>query len=316
MAVFKKKNANTESEAHRVINSQRLPSQQDGYTLDTLSYTQYQSLDMILSGNLFKDIEYDFHRHYSFVPESPGEVMRDFTEQLIRTAERKEENFYVAADYITEELKASITKAIKSIRDGNRKITDDNSIYSDNNKSDEVSVQMVHTGSALYSYTKGIIAEKALSEELADSAVSVAISVFYTRAVKEVFDKKAGVLLPFAVYTAANLVYSCTKEIIRNAVLETSELNRITAMNLEAARCIREQTKLMNQAAQLFADNQKHVMNELISQMNYDPVTGKGYQTTVEAIIRFADAMGLAIEYADFEEFSEAMRNKQIFFLG
>ena len=56
-------------------------------------------------------------------------------------------------------------------------------------------------------------------------------------------------------------------------------------------------------------------MTEFLDTFDYNLETGENYGQSLMAILTFADQMGMELQHKTFDEFSNAMRNKDEFVL-
>ena len=79
-----------------------------------------------------------------------------------------------------------------------------------------------------------------LRDELIDTTAKAATTVYYTKAVTAILGASVNPFVPMAVYTTASYIITCTREIIRNAKLNTEEYERLTAILEESTRATKE----------------------------------------------------------------------------
>lgn len=174
---------------------------------------------------------------------------------------------------------------------------------------------LIDGGVALLAYAKGEINESELKDQIIDTTAKSTITIFFSRAVTEAMGKKVNPLVPFAVYTTASYVFTATKEIIKHANLEAEESDRLTVILIESKKQVDEyEAKLKSQISQVEL-SQKRMMEEFLYSFNYNLETGENYDEALNAIVRFADQAGIVLQHTSFEEFSDAMRRKDIFVL-
>lgn len=174
---------------------------------------------------------------------------------------------------------------------------------------------LIDGGVALLSYAKGEINEAELKEQIVDTTAKSTTTIFFTRAVTEVMGKAVNPLIPFAVYTTASYVFTATREIIKQANLEAEESDRLTAILIESKKQMEEyEAKLKSQISHV-ENSQKRMMEEFLKSFNYNLATGENYDEALNAIVKFANQAGIALQHASFEDFSDAMRRKDVFIL-
>lgn len=61
--------------------------------------------------------------------------------------------------------------------------------------------------------------------------------------------------------------------------------------------------------------SQKRVMEEFPGTFNYNLQTGENYDEALNTIVRFENQNGISLQHASFDEYSEAMRRKDVFSL-
>ncbi len=174
---------------------------------------------------------------------------------------------------------------------------------------------LIDGGVALLSYARGEINEDELKKQIVDTTAKSTITIFFSKAVTEVMGKAVNPLVPFAVYTTASYVFTATREIIKRANLEAEEHDRMTAILIESKKQMEEyETRLKAQILSVEA-SQRRMMDEFLNSFNYNLATGENYDEAVNAIVKLANQVGFALQHASFEDFSEAMRRKDIFIL-
>ena len=141
------------------------------------------------------------------------------------------------------------------------------------------------------------------------------MTVLLAAAAYKAMGKSVKPLAPLAVYATASYVFTAAREILGHAELGVRENERLTAILMESKKQMEEyNTKLKSQLAQMeFA--QKRMMENFLNTFNYNLATGENYDAGLNAIVRFADQAGIALQHTSFEEFSDAMRRKDVFIL-
>ncbi len=174
---------------------------------------------------------------------------------------------------------------------------------------------LIDGGVALLSYARGEINEAELKDQIVDTTAKATTTIFFTRAVAEIMGKAVNPFVPFAVYTTASYVFTATREIIKNAKLEAEECDRLTAILLESKKQIDEYELQLRAYISQVEASQKRMMDEFLSSFNYNLETGENYDEALNAIVRFANQAGISLQHASFEDFSSAMRRKDVFSL-
>ena len=127
--------------------------------------------------------------------------------------------------------------------------------------------------------------------------------------------KNVAPIVPFAVYTTASYVFTATREIIKNAELEADEFDRMAAIYNASKKQMEEYNKQIQSELAQVASSQKQAMNEFLESFNYNLATGENYDEALNAIVKFANQAGIALQHASFSEFSDAMKRKDVFVL-
>ena len=174
---------------------------------------------------------------------------------------------------------------------------------------------LIDGGVALLSYAKGEIDETELKEQIIDTTAKATTTIFFSRAVTEIMGKAVNPLVPFAVYTTASYVFTATREIIKNAKLEAEESDRLTAILLESKKQIDDYNLRLKAYMEQVESSQKRMMEDFLNSFNYNLATGDNYDEALNAIVRFANQAGISLQHVSFEDFSSAMRRKDIFML-
>lgn len=170
-------------------------------------------------------------------------------------------------------------------------------------------------GVSLYAYAKGEIGHQELRDALVDTTAKATTTIYFTKAVTAIMGKSVSPIVPLAVYTTASYVFTATREIIKNAKLNEEEYRRMAALQEEFSRQIDEYNHLLHNYLTRCEVNQKRIMNEFLNSFKYNLETGENYDEAIMAIVRFAEQAGIALKYADFNEFSMAMSKKDFFIL-
>ena len=174
---------------------------------------------------------------------------------------------------------------------------------------------LIDGGAALLSYARGEINEAELQEQIVDTTAKATITIFFSRAVTEIMGKAVNPLVPFAVYTTASYVFTATREIIKNANLEAEENDRLTAILIESKKQMDSyDLQLKAQLAQVSL-SQKRKLEDFLNTFNYNLETGENYDEALNAIVKFADQLGIELQHTSFADFSDAMKRKDVFVL-
>jgi len=194
-------------------------------------------------------------------------------------------------------------------------LKNENALLSDSTASTVMAGGLIDGGVALLSYAKGEIDENELKESLLNTTAKASTTIFFSKAVKEIMGKNVAPIVPFAVYTTASYVFTATREIIKNAELEADEFDRMAAIYNASKKQMEEYNKQIQSELAQVASSQKQAMNEFLESFNYNLATGENYDEALNAIVKFANQAGIALQHASFSEFSDAMKRKDVFVL-
>ena len=172
---------------------------------------------------------------------------------------------------------------------------------------------IIDGGVALYSYARGEINAEQLRDELVDTTAKAATTIYFTKAVTAIMGTSVSPFVPMAVYTTASYVIASTREIIRNAKLNTAEYERMTAI-------LEESTRTANAAHKEFAAHvakceavQRQMLEQFIDSFEYNIETGENYDQALFTIVSFANQAGIALQHVEFDDFKSAMISKKTF---
>ena len=174
---------------------------------------------------------------------------------------------------------------------------------------------LIDGGVALLSYARGEISAIELKDELVDTTVKATSTIFFTKAVTAIMGKAVSPFVPMVVYTAASLVITSAREIIKHAKLEAEEYDRMTAILKEATRTANEYHGQFQNYIDLCESKQREMLNEFIDNFSYNLETGENYDHALYSIVHFAERAGIELQHVNFEEFAQAMRSKDNFVL-
>jgi len=187
------------------------------------------------------------------------------------------------------------------------------SLLSDSTAATVMAGGMIDGGVALYSYARGEITPEQLRDELIDTTAKAATTVYYTKAVTAILGASVNPFVPMAVYTTASYVITCTREIIRNAKLNTEEYERLTAILEESTRATKEAHAEFAKHVAQCEERQRSMLNQFIESFEYNIDTGENYDEALIAIVNFANQAGFALQNVDFDDFAQAMTSHKTF---
>lgn len=163
------------------------------------------------------------------------------------------------------------------------------------------------------SYARGEITPEQLRDELIDTTAKAATTVYYTKAVTAILGASVNPFVPMAVYTTASYIITCTREIIRNAKLNTEEYERLTAILEESTRATKEAHAEFAKHVAQCEERQRSMLNQFIESFEYNINTGENYDESLIAIVNFANQVGFALQNVNFDDFAQAMTSHKTF---
>lgn len=187
-------------------------------------------------------------------------------------------------------------------------------VISDASAATTIAGGFIDCGVSVYAYAQGEISAEELKESLQNTAIKSVATIYFTKSVELVFGA-ANPFLPMAIYTAASYVVTSTREIIKNAKLNSEEYNRIAALYEESTKQIIEYRKMIEGQLTQYIQSEKEMLKSFIDTYEYNVSTGENYDKAIYAIINFSNLYGLALKNADFKDFKTAMMSNDEFVL-
>lgn len=173
---------------------------------------------------------------------------------------------------------------------------------------------IIDGGVAIYSYAKGEISADELKQELLDTTVKSTTTIYFTKAVTAVVGT-TNPFLPMAIYTVASYVVTSTREIIKNAKINSVEYNRLATLLEESLELTKEYHKQLNMYMQSYEQSQRQLLQGFMDSFEYNMETGENYDQAIYAIISFANQTGIALQHLKFNDFKQAMLSEDDFVL-
>ena len=169
-------------------------------------------------------------------------------------------------------------------------------------------------GVAIYAYAQGEIEAEKLKEELQNTAVKSAATIYFVKATQAAVGN-VGPFVPMAIYTVASYIVTTTREIIKNAKLNTEEYNRVAALYEGAATQMKAYRKQLEIQMKNYIREEKEMLQEFINTFEYNLETGENYDQAIYAIINFSNRSGIALQHVKLDDFKEAMIKEDSFIL-
>ncbi len=188
-------------------------------------------------------------------------------------------------------------------------------ILSDSSSATVIAAGIVDSGVAIYEYARGEIDSKQLVEQLQNTIIKSTTTIYFTKAATAIFGA-APSFVTIAIYSVANYVVASTRELIKNAKLNAEEYERLARLNDETTELIKEFHNRLIQQMTNYEQAQKQQMRTLLSTFDKEILSSNNCDTAIYAIIDFANNTGIALQHADFRDFSNAMVSSESFTLG
>ena len=166
---------------------------------------------------------------------------------------------------------------------------------------------LIDSGVSLYEYAKGEISAEELREELENTTIKAATTVFYAKAATAILGKAATPFVSMGIYTIASYVISCTREILKEAKLNAEEYDRLTAVLIDSTATIESYHEQLRHNIENCKEQQQVILNGFLNSFDYNLETGENYDTAFYAIVSFANETGIALQYTDFDDFKNMM---------
>lgn len=219
----------------------------------------------------------------------------------------------VGADVVKSGARGGITGIISSVlRIGGAK--HNIPVISDSCCATVMAAGVIDCGVAVYEYARGEIDHELLIQQLQDTTIKSASTIYFTKAAACVFGT-ANPFIPIAVYSVANYVVASTGEIINNAKLNAAEYDRLAKLNNEAAKLVKDFRTQLTDQMENYEIRQKQAMDSFLQAFDDNIVSGNNCDCAIYAIINFANQTGLALQHTDFNDFSKAMVSDEAFVL-
>lgn len=165
---------------------------------------------------------------------------------------------------------------------------------------------MIDCGGAIYAYAQGEIGAEQLKEELQNTAVKSAVTIYFVKATQAVVGN-VGPFVPMAVYTVASYIVTTTREIIKNAKLNAAEHNRVAALYVEAAAQMKAYREQLEIQMKNYVREEKEMLRGFIDTFEYNLETGENYDQAIFAIINFSNRTGIILQHINLDDFKKAM---------
>ena len=187
-------------------------------------------------------------------------------------------------------------------------------VISDGCAATTIASGMIDCGVAIYAYAQGEIEAEQLKEELQNTAIKSAATIYFVKATQAVVGN-VGPFVPMAVYTVASYIVTTTREIIKHAKLSAAEHNRVALLYEAAAvqmKAYREQLEIQMKN---YVQEEKEMLQGFINTFEYNLETGEDYDQAIYAIINFSNRTGIALQHVKMDDFKKAMVEEDSFVL-
>ena len=185
-------------------------------------------------------------------------------------------------------------------------------LLSNSNAATILASGILDCGIYVYAYAKGEIDERELAEGILNTAGKGAATVYYTNIATQVLGV-ANPCIPMAIYTACSFIVSSVKTIITNANLRAEEYNRLTLLVEQATEMQVSYHRQILVSIDRYEARIRGNMRELITSFDYEFETGRNYDNALRSLTTFARSMGIALQYADYDDYETAMIHGRTF---
>lgn len=217
----------------------------------------------------------------------------------------------IGVDVVRSGVRGGITGALSSaFRIGGRKIP----LLKDASCATVMAAGVVDGGVAVYEYARGEIDAIQLVEQLQDTTIKSATTIYFTKAATYMLGA-TNPFIPIAIYSVANYVIASTREIIRNAKLNAEEYDRLTKLNDEMTKEIEKFHVQLILQMEKYEIQQKQLLQKLLKEFDEGIVSGNNCDSAIYAIIDFANQTGISLQHVDFNDFSKDMVSNSSFIL-
>ena len=125
--------------------------------------------------------------------------------------------------------------------------------------------------------------------------------------------KAVSPFIPMAIYTTASYVITCTREILREAKLNTEEYERLAAILRESTRTAKEYNDYFREHVAMCKEEQQIMLEDFVNTFDYNMGTGENYDEALYSIVRFANQAGMSLQNVDFDSFKQSIISHAIF---
>ena len=106
-----------------------------------------------------------------------------------------------------------------------------------------------------------------------------------------------------------------TKTIIQNANLRADEYSRLTMLLKESTEMQVAYHRQILVGIDRYTARVRSDMRKLITSFDYEIESGRNYDNALRSLTTFAKSMGIALQYADYNDFETAMIRGETFHL-
>ena len=169
----------------------------------------------------------------------------------------------------------------------------------------------IDTGIAIYDYAKGNISGQELKEQLQDTAIKSTTTIYFTQAVKATFGTAGGIFLPLAVLSAAQVIISGTRAIIKQHELMAEEYRRVAALYQESIATARLYRKQVEDALASYRIEKRYMLETFMNDFQYDLRDDYSYTRMIAAMTCLAERIGIELKYTDMDDFQDMMLSEE-----
>lgn len=188
-------------------------------------------------------------------------------------------------------------------------------VISDASAATTIAASVIDCGASIYAYAKGEITALKLQEEIGDTAIKASATIYFTKAIGLTFGATSGVFLPIAIYSISSYVLLTTKAIMEQAKLNAKEYDRLAALHDESTALVKQYRQKLNEEFGRYRADKKNIMDNFIVNFDNGLFNTHNYNDAIDSIVKLSNQMHYSIKNHEFNDFCEAMNNKEEFVL-
>ena len=178
-----------------------------------------------------------------------------------------------------------------------------------------IAASVIDCGASIYAYAKGEINASKLQEEIKDTAIKASATIYFTKAIGLTLGSTGGVFLPIAIYSISSYVLLTTKAIMKQAKLNAQEYDRLASLHDESTALVKQYRQKLNEEFGRYRADKKNIMDNFIINFDNGLFSTHNYNDAIDSIVKLSNQMHYSIKNHEFNDFCDAMKNKEEFVL-